>query len=264
MTLPDDIPYVLQSAAGGIVTLTLNRGSRFNPLSLAMIEALDAALISVAADPTARVIVLAANGPGFCAGHDLKEMRQQTGNAAWAQTLFSRCNRLMQRLLEIPQPVIARVHGIATAAGCQLVSMCDLAVAAETASFALPGVNIGVFCSTPAVGVARNMARKHALEMLLTGDPITAAEAASRGLVNRAVPAALLDATVQHYAQRIAGRSRPVVALGKQTFYAQLGLPLASAYELAATAMTRNLGYADAAVGMEAFLGKHTAQWSDL
>ena len=263
MSTPDDSPYVLSARDGGIVTLTLNRGSRFNPLSMAMIAALDAALAATAADPEARVIVLAAEGRGFCAGHDLKEMHAHAGDAGWQQQLFGSCNQMMQRLLEVPQPVIARVHGIATAAGCQLVAMCDLAFAADTATFALPGVNIGVFCSTPAVGVARNVPRKQAMEMLLTGDPLTATEAAQRGLVNRAVPADQLDATVAHYATRIAARSRKVIALGKQTFYAQLGLGVAPAYDLAAGAMTCNLGYADAAEGMEAFLAKRAPQWRD-
>jgi len=170
---------------------------------------------------------------------------------------------MMQQLLKMPQPVIARVHGIATAAGCQLVAMCDLAVAADTATFALPGVNIGVFCSTPAVGVARNVARKHAMEMLLTGEAITAAEAAQKGLVNRAVPAAELDAIVASLAARIAARSRKVVALGKQAFYEQLALGVAPAYDVAAAAMTCNLGYADAVEGMEAFLTKRSPQWTD-
>jgi enoyl-CoA hydratase/carnithine racemase len=263
MSLADESPHVLESREGGILTLTLNRGSRFNPLSRAMIDALDAALVAAAADSRVRVIVLAGAGRGFSAGHDLKEMRAHAGDAAWQRELFGRCNSMMQRIPGLPVPVIARVHGIATAAGCQLVSMCDLAVAADTATFALPGVNIGVFCSTPAVGVARNVARKHVMEMLLTGDAITAAEAASRGLVNRAVPPDQLDATVQHYAARIAARSRKVIGLGKQTFYAQSGQSLESAYELAGAAMACNLGYEDAIEGMDAFLGKRAPEWHD-
>ena len=263
MSTDNNQPYVLQTREAGVVTLTLNRGHRFNPLSLGMITALATTLNELAADETARVIVLAGSGRGFCAGHDLKEMHAHAADPTWQQQLFGDCNRMMQQLLKMPQPVIARVHGIATAAGCQLVAMCDLAVAADTATFALPGVNIGVFCSTPAVGVARNVARKHAMEMLLTGEPISAAEAAQKGLVNRAVPAAELEATVAALAQRIAARSRKVVALGKQAFYEQLSLGVAPAYDLAAAAMTCNLGYADAAEGMEAFLTKRPAQWTD-
>ncbi len=263
MSTDNSQPYVLQTREAGVVTLTLNRGQRFNPLSLGMITALATTLNELAADETARVIVLAGSGRGFCAGHDLKEMHAHAADPTWQQQLFGDCNRMMQQLLKMPQPVIARVHGIATAAGCQLVAMCDLAVAADTATFALPGVNIGVFCSTPAVGVARNVARKHAMEMLLTGEPISAAEAAQKGLVNRAVPAAELEATVAALAQRIAARSRKVVALGKQAFYEQLSLGVAPAYDLAAAAMTCNLGYADAAEGMEAFLTKRPAQWTD-
>ncbi|MFO1428291.1 MAG: enoyl-CoA hydratase [Steroidobacteraceae bacterium] len=254
---------VLTSREDGIVRLTLNRGARFNPLSLAMIEALDAALAAVAADPAARVVVLAADGKGFCAGHDLKEMRAHAGDAAWQQRLFDGCSRMMQRITRLPQPVIARVHGIATAAGCQLVSMCDLAVAADTASFALPGVNIGVFCSTPAVGVARNVGRKRAMEMLLTGEMFSAAEAAAWGLVNRVVPATELDAAVQRYAERIAARSRKVIALGKQAFYAQLELGLDPAYRLAGETMTCNMAYDDAAEGIDAFIEKRPPAWRD-
>ena len=259
----DDSPYVLQTREAGVVTLTLNRGQRFNPLSLGMITALASALDELATDDGARVIVIAGDGRGLCAGHDLTEMYAHAADPAWQQQLFGDCNRMMQQLLTMPQPVIARVHGIATAAGCQLVAMCDLAVAADTATFALPGVNVGVFCSTPAVGVARNVARKHAMEMLLTGEPMGAAEAAQKGLVNRAVPAAELDATVASLAARIAARSRKVVALGKQAFYQQLALGVAPAYDVAAAAMTCNLGYADAVEGMEAFLTKRAPQWTD-
>lgn len=259
----DDSPYVLETRDEGVVTLTLNRGPRFNPLSMGMIAALSAKLEALAVDDSARVIILAGDGRGFCAGHDLNEMHAHAADPAWQQQLFADCNRMMQQLPALPQPVIARVHGIATAAGCQLVAMCDLAVAADTATFALPGVNIGVFCSTPAVGVARNVARKHAMEMLLTGDAISAAEAAQKGLVNRAVPATELDATVTMLAKRIAARSKKVVALGKEAFYGQLALGVAPAYDLAAAAMTCNLGYADAQEGMEAFLGKRPAQWTD-
>ena len=249
-----DTPYVLERRDGSIVRLTLNRGGRFNPLSLDMIEALDAAFARLATDTQARVIVLAAEGKGFCAGHDLKELRAHAGDAAWQQGLFDACNRLMVRMTRIPQPIIARVQGIATAAGCQLVSMCDLAFAADTATFALPGVNIGVFCSTPAVGVARNIGRKRAMEMLLTGEMFSAAQAEQWGLINRALPAEQLDGVVDQFATRIAARSRAVVGLGKKTFYEQVDMGLDRAYELAGGTMACNLELPDAAEGIDAFL----------
>lgn len=254
-------PWVLQSRDGPVVRLTLNRGARYNPLSFEMIEALDAALARVGDDPSARVIVLAAAGKGYCAGHDLKELRAHSADKAWTDALFDACSRMMVRLTQLPQPVIARVHGIATAAGCQLVSMCDLAVAADTATFALPGVNIGVFCSTPAVGVSRNVGRKRAMEMLLTGEPIDARQAVDWGLVNRAVPADQLDATVQGYAERIAARSGQVIGLGKRAFYEQVELGLRAAYQVAGDTMTCNLGFDDAAEGIDAFVGKRPPAW---
>ncbi len=202
-------PYVKRETNGGVVTLTLDRGERFNPLSSAMILALESELDALCADATARVVVLAGAGRGFCAGHDLKELRAHSGDKPWQQKLFSDCNRLMIKMTELPQPVIARVHGIATAAGCQLVSMCDLAVASEDARFALPGVNVGVFCSTPAVGVVRNVSRKRTMEMLLTGEAVDARTALAWGLVNRVVPAGQLDAEVGRFAiSRWIGRSR--------------------------------------------------------
>jgi enoyl-CoA hydratase/carnithine racemase len=254
-------PYVRRARAGGVVTLTLNRGERFNPLSTAMISALQDELDLVAEDPTTRVVVLAAEGKGFCAGHDLREMLDHAGDKAWQRDLFDRCGRMMLTLTRIPQPVIARVHGIATAAGCQLVSMCDLAVATDTARFALPGVNIGVFCSTPAVGVARNVGRKRAMEMLLTGRMFDAATALEWGLVNRVVPADRLDETMRELTDLIVARSPLVIRLGKQTFYRQIERPLAEAYDLASETMACNLLAEDAAEGMEAFLGKRPAVW---
>jgi enoyl-CoA hydratase/carnithine racemase len=252
---------VRREDAAGIVRLTLARGERYNPLSRSMIAALQAELDALAVDRAARVVVLAAEGRGFSAGHDLAEMRAHTDDAAWQSALFAECNRLMVSLTAIPQPVIARVHGIATAAGCQLVSMCDLAVAAETARFALPGVNIGVFCSTPAVGVARSVGRKRAMEMLLTGTPIDAATALDWGLVNRVVPADRLDAEVDELARALLARPAPVVANGKRTFYAQIDQSLDSAYAVAADAMVRDLSAPDAAEGIDAFLGKRAARW---
>jgi enoyl-CoA hydratase/carnithine racemase len=260
MTQPDS-PLVLRDCTGPVVRLTLNRGERFNPLSSAMIAALQAELDAVAGDDTVRVVVLAASGRGFCAGHDLKEMRAHAGDDAWQRRLFDDCSRLMLTLTRLPQPVIARVHGIATAAGCQLVSMCDLAVAADTATFALPGVSIGVFCSTPAVGVARNVGRKRAMELLLTGEAVDAPTALGWGLVNRVIPAGGLDAEVGALAELIVKRSAAAVAIGKRTFYAQVDAPLESAYDVASEAMTRNMGYDDATEGIDAFLGKRAAVW---
>ncbi|MBK9677286.1 MAG: enoyl-CoA hydratase [Betaproteobacteria bacterium] len=253
-------PYVLTRTADGVATLTLNRGDRFNPLSRAMIAALDAALDAVAQDRSARVVVLAAEGRGFCAGHDLKEMRAHP-DLAWQREMFAACSRMMCKLTELPQPVVARVHGIATAAGCQLVSMCDLAVAADGARFALPGVNVGVFCTTPAVGVARNIARKRVMEMLLTGETIDAPTALAWGLVNRVVPAAELDAAVARFADGIKAKSPTVVALGKRAFYRQLDRGLADAYGVAGEVMACNLLEADAAEGIDAFLGKRPPVW---
>ena len=191
-------PYVLTHTEQGICRLTLNRGERYNPLSRAMLAALQDELSRIAAEPSIRCVVLAAEGKGFCAGHDLKELRAHP-DLAWQQELFGACNALLVSLTTMPQPVIARVHGIATAAGCQLVSMCDLAVAAENARFALPGVNVGVFCTTPAVGVVRNIGRKRTMQMLLTGEPIDAATALAWGLVNRVVPVDALDAAIAEF-----------------------------------------------------------------
>jgi enoyl-CoA hydratase/carnithine racemase len=256
-----DEAFVRRETDEGVVRLTLARGDRYNPLSRSMIAALRAELDAVAADPDARVVVLVADGRGFCAGHDLAEMRAHTDDPAWQAALFAECNDLMVSLTRLPQPVIARVHGIATAAGCQLVSMCDLAVAADTARFALPGVNIGVFCSTPAVGVARSIGRKRAMELLLTGTPIDAATALDWGLVNRVVPLDQLDAEVDRLARAVVARSAPVIANGKCTFYAQLDQPLDAAYDVAADAMARDLSAPDAAEGIEAFLGKREPRW---
>jgi enoyl-CoA hydratase/carnithine racemase len=257
----DDRPLVLRELNDGILTLTLNRGERFNPLSFAMIAALDAALGAAARDSAIRVVVLAAAGRGFSAGHDLKEMRAHAGDDAWQQSLFDACGRMMLRITEIPQPVIARVHGIATAAGCQLVSMCDLAVAADTASFALPGVNIGVFCTTPAVGVARNIGRKHAMELLLTGAPVDAQTALAWGLVNRVVPADALDAAIAAFTSVITARSAATIRLGKQAFYAQIERPVAAAYSVASAVMTSNMQLDDAVEGIDAFLAKRSPAW---
>jgi enoyl-CoA hydratase/carnithine racemase len=254
-------PFVLTTRARGVATLTLNRAERFNPLSSQMIAAMQTELAAIANETSIRVVILAAEGKGFCAGHDLKEMRAHTDDKSWQQTLFDACSRMMIALTEIPQPVIARVHGIATAAGCQLVSMCDLAVAADTARFAMPGVNIGVFCSTPAVGVVRNIGRKRAMEMLLTGEPIDAATALSWGLVNRVVPQSRLDAEIGRFTDIILSRSSAAIRFGKQSFYGQIDRPLGAAYDVACRVMACNMLLEDAAEGMDAFLQKRPAIW---
>jgi enoyl-CoA hydratase/carnithine racemase len=256
-----EAPMVTRRDEGGVAFLTLNRGDRFNPLSTAMITALEAQIDAVGADRSARVVVLAGAGRGFCAGHDLKEMRAHASDKAWQQKLFADCSRMMVKLTEIPQPVIARVHGIATAAGCQLVSMCDLAVASSDARFALPGVNVGIFCSTPAVGVARNVGRKRAMEMLLTGELFDAPTALSWGLLNRVVPADQLDAEVAKLTGIIVARSGKVVATGKRAFYRQIEQPLAGAYALTTETMACGMLEPDAAEGIDAFLGKRAPRW---
>jgi enoyl-CoA hydratase/carnithine racemase len=255
-------PYVLSRKEGEVCHLTLNRGERYNALSRDMIAALSSELARVAADASIRCVVLAAEGRGFCAGHDLKELRAHP-DLAWQQELFAACNALMLSLTRLPQPVIARVHGIATAAGCQLVSMCDLAVAADSARFALPGVNVGVFCTTPAVGVGRNIGRKRVMEMLLTGEPIDAATALAWGLVNRVVPSAELDATVAAFAKIVCARSRAVIAAGKQAFYRQIDLGLEPAYDFAGGAMACSLLEPGAHEGIDAFIEKRAPKWGD-
>jgi enoyl-CoA hydratase/carnithine racemase len=257
----DEQPLVLSMQEGGILTVTLNRGERYNPLSSAMIAELQRQLDSIAKDRSVRVVIVAGEGKGFSAGHDLKEMRAHAGDKAWQRRLFDDCSRMMLTLTRLPQPVIARVHGVATAAGCQLVSMCDLAVAAETATFALPGVNIGVFCSTPAVGVVRNVSRKRTMEMLLTGKMIDAQTALAWGLVNRVVPMDDLDSEIRRFANLIIARSPAAIRLGKQTFYQQIDRPLDAAYDVASESMACSLLLEDAAEGIDAFLGKRLATW---
>jgi enoyl-CoA hydratase/carnithine racemase len=226
-----------------------------------MITALQAELDAIASDTSVRVVILAAAGRGFCAGHDLKEMRAHADDKVWQRRLFDDCSRMMITLTKMPQPVIARVHAIATAAGCQLVSMCDLAIAADSALFAMPGVNIGVFCSTPAVGVARNISRKRAMEMLITGEPIDAQTALAWGLVNRVVPADKLDAEVQRFSEIILSRSPATIAMGKQAFYRQIDRSLEAAYDIASESMACNVLLEDAAEGMDAFIGKRRPSW---
>ncbi len=244
----------------GVAWLTLNRPGARNALSMPLMAALEAALDAVEQDASIHVAVIAGAGPAFCAGHDLREVRG--GDGAMHEALFAHCSRLMQRITSLRLPVIARVHGVATAAGCQLVATCDLAIAAESAAFATPGVNIGLFCSTPMVALSRAIPRKAAMEMLLLGDLIPAADAARLGLVNRAVPDAELDAAVWSLARRIAGKSRAVVALGKPAFYRQAEMTLAEAYEYTADVMVRNMRERDAAEGIEAFLDKRAPVWA--
>ena len=241
--------------ADGLTTLTLNRPGQFNSLSREMLTALQTELNAIAADEKVRVVVIAGAGKAFCAGHDLKEMRANHSKE-FMQALFRQCGELMLTITRLPQPVIARVHGIATAAGCQLVSMCDLAVAADVAKFAVSGINVGLFCSTPAVGLARNLGRKAALEMLLTGDFIDAMEARAKGLVNRVVPADALDAEIERLAASILAKSAVAVRMGKGMFYKQLEMGLADAYDYAGEVMACNMMSEDAGEGIDAFMQK--------
>lgn len=255
-------PLVLNSRdARGVVTLTLNRPLAFNALSEAMMAALQAELEKVGADDSARVVVLAAAGKAFCAGHDLKEMRAQP-SLKYYQALFAQCTQLMLAIQQLPVPVIARVQGIATAAGCQLVAMCDLAVAASNAKFAVSGVNLGLFCSTPGVALSRNLSRKAAFEMLVTGEFISAEQALAKGLVNRIAEPEQLDAEVERLAASIVAKPRVAVALGKQLFYRQLEHGIAAAYEDAGTTMACNMMDAAALEGVQAFIEKRPASWA--
>ena len=247
-------------AVGEVATLTLDRPERRNALSLACLREIETALETVASGP-ARVLVITANGPAFSAGHDLAEMTENRSEEFF-EDLFGTCVRVMTLLHEMPQPVIARVDGVATAAGCQLVAACDLAVASDTSRFATPGVNIGLFCSTPMVPIYRAVGTKRALEMLLTGDMIDAATALDWGLVNRVVPATELDDAVAALASRLMRSSGHVLALGKRAFWAQAGLTEAAAYALACPVMVDNAADPDAAEGMNAFLAKRTPQWT--
>ena len=255
--MPDAI--LLREDHAGIAWLTLNRPAARNALSVPLMSALEAALDGAEADPAIRVVVIGGAGPAFCAGHDLRELRGLEREAHAA--LFAQCSRLMQRIVGLRAPVIARVHGIATAAGCQLVASCDLAIAADTARFATPGVNIGLFCSTPMVALSRAVGRKAAMEMLLTGEMVDAPRAAVLGLVNRAVPEAALDGEVRALALRIASKSPATVGIGKPAFYAQAEMPLPEAYAYAAATMVRNMRERDAREGIDAFLEKRAPVW---
>ena len=251
---------LLRANQAGIATLTLNRPRQYNALSGALLSALQRELEAIAADETIRVVVIAASGKAFCAGHDLKEMRA-TPNQSYYNALFDQCSKMMLTINRLPQPVIARVQGLATAAGCQLVAACDLAVAVETARFATSGINVGLFCATPAVAVSRNLARKQAFEMLVTGDFIDAQTALARGLVNRVVPAEALDAAVQELAQAIIAKSSVAVRTGKEMFYQQLELGMQEAYHYASEVMACNMMADDAGEGIDAFMEKRRPVW---
>lgn len=261
MTPETPSPAVLaQRDARGVLTLTLNRPHSFNALSEEMLAALQAEIDAAARDDTLRVVVLAANGKAFCPGHNLKEMIAEP-ELAYYQALFAQCSRMMLSLQQLPVPVIARVHGMATAAGCQLVAQCDLAVASSEASFAVSGVNYGLFCSTPSVPLSRNVGAKQAMEMLLTGDFIGAEEARSRGLVNRVCAPDALDATVEALVASILRKPRVAVAMGKALFYQQREVGLAAAYQLAGQTMAVNMMDAAAQEGVLAFTQKRTPSW---
>ena len=246
--------------ARGVVTLTLNRASSFNALGEEMLAALQAALDRVAADESARVVVIAAEGKAFCAGHNLKEMIA-TPQLDYYQRLFAQCSRMMLSIQKLPVPVIARVQGLATAAGCQLVAQCDLAVAADDASFAVSGVNFGLFCSTPSVPLLRNVPAKQAMEMLVTGDFIAASQAQARGLINRAVPAGQLDAEVERLVASIVAKPRVAIAMGKELFYRQREMGSEAAYQLAGQTMAANMMDGCAQEGVTAFTQKRKPSW---
>lgn len=253
-------PPILLRRSGAVAFLTLNRPAQCNVLSEEMLAALGSALESVAADSSVRVVVLSGAGKAFCAGHDLKEMRAHA-SLDYYQRLFEDCSRLMMRIQSLPQPVIARVQGIAAAAGCQLVAACDLAIAADCARFAVSGVNVGLFCATPAVALSRNVGRKAAFEMLVTGEFIDAAAAMQRGLVNRCVPADRLDREIDALTGAIVAKPQAVLAAGKALFYRQLELGVAPAYQAAAHAMACNMIDHAAQEGVAAFIEKRAPNW---
>ena len=250
----------LDSPMPGVARITLSRPDALNALSSDMMTELQARLTEVAAQPQFRVLVLAAQGKAFSAGHDLREMRAQP-DLAFYQELFAQCSRMMLAMQHLPLPVIAQINGIATAAGCQLVAMCDLAVASETSRFAVSGINYGLFCSTPSVGLSRNVGRKKAMEMLLTGDFIDAPEAERQGLINRCVPAAELDATVAALCTKIVAKPPASVRMGKALFYQQLELGIAAAYQLAGQTMACNMMDDAAQEGFQAFIDKRPPNW---
>jgi enoyl-CoA hydratase/carnithine racemase len=263
----DSQPVLLRADADGVAHLTLNRPQARNALSDALLDALSAALDALAADRAVRAVVLSGAGPAFCAGHDLKEMTARRADAdrgrAYFADVLGRCSGMMQRIVRLPQPVIAAVEGVATAAGCQLVASCDLAVAGADARFGTPGVSIGLFCSTPMVALSRNLAPKHAMELLLTGDLADAGTAARIGLVNRVVAPGAALAEAAALARRIAQKSPTALRVGKRAFYEQAEMPLDRAYDHASAVMVENMLARDAQEGIGAFLERRTPSWPD-
>jgi enoyl-CoA hydratase/carnithine racemase len=258
---------LLREDRGGIAVLTLNRPQARNSLSEALLESLGEALSAISHDRAVRAVVLAAEGPAFSAGHDLKELNahrsEEDRGRAYFKHIMSLCSRVMQQVVRLPQPVVASVHATATAAGCQLVASCDLAIASQAAKFATPGVNIGLFCSTPMVALSRNVSRKHAMQMLLTGDFISADEAARIGLVNQVVPAGQERAVAIKIAEKIAAKSTHTVKIGKEAFYRQAEMSLTDAYDYASQVMVENMLARDAEEGISAFIEKRDAKWQD-
>lgn len=251
---------LIREDENGISTLTLNRPRQYNALSSAMLSELQAALDDISADDRIRVVIIAANGKAFCAGHDLKEMRSHE-DQAFHQDLFSQCSAMMLTMKQMPQPVIAQVNGIATAAGCQLVANCDLAIATTNSRFAVSGINVGVFCATPAVPLSRNIPRKQALQMLLTGDFISAEQAQAYGLINEVVNEDELQQSTMDLAHKIAAKSSLAIKTGKQMFYRQLSMDMSEAYTFASEKMACNMNSEDAREGIDAFIEKRTPQW---
>jgi len=267
MNAPTTEPLVLAAQTGAIRKLTLNRGGARNALSVGLMAALQGALDDAAKDKAVRVVIIAAQGPAFSSGHDLKEMTARRADAdkgkAFFAALFAQCSALMQAIVRHPKPVIAQVHGIATAAGCQLVASCDLAVASSVARFATPGVNIGLFCSTPMVALSRNVSRKHAMEMLLTGEMIAADEARRIGLINRVVAPEALEAETMKLAELVASKPHGTLKIGKEAFYRQVEMPLSEAYGYASQVMTMNMLAAEAEEGIGAFVEKRAPKWPE-
>jgi len=265
--LAQEHDILLRADRDGIATLTLNRPASRNSLSLEMVAALHRALDAIASDRSVRAVIIAANGPGFCAGHDMKQMTARRADAdrgaAFFRELFDNCSAMMMAIVALPQPVIACVQGPASAAGCQLVATCDVAVASERGTFATPGVNIGLFCSTPMVALSRNVASKHAMEMLLTGEAISAGHAKEIGLVNRVVPAGREYAESEALARLVASKSAHTVKIGKRAFYKQKELDLAAAYRYTAEVMVENMLARDAEEGIGAFIEKRDPVWED-
>jgi enoyl-CoA hydratase/carnithine racemase len=267
MTVPANEGVLLRENFDGIAVLSLNRAAARNSLSVELLEAMIEALAAIAGDPAIRAVVIAANGPAFCAGHDLKELTARRtdgdGGRAFFTTVWKLCSTMMQAVIRLPQPAIACVQGAASAAGCQLVATCDLAVASTAATFTTPGVNIGLFCSTPMVALSRNVARKHAMEMLLTGDAIAADEALRIGLVNRLVAPGEERNEAIRLARHIASKSAAAIRIGKRAFYAQIEMGLAEAHDYASQVMIENMLDADAEEGIGAFIAKRKPKWND-